>query len=172
MKETIQQYTKRILGYIGNGRPLAVQRATPARLARLTRGLSRKQIFTKPAPGKWSIGEILAHLAEGEIVIGYRYRMMLSASGGPIQAYDQNAWARNSRYERMDPKQSLATFRELRALNVALLKRLTPEQRKRYGIHSERGKESVEYFTRMIAGHDLNHLGQIEAIRRKLRGRG
>jgi hypothetical protein len=172
MKETPKQYAKRILSYIEKGRPLAVQRATPGKLARLVRGLSRKKLFTRPAPGKWSIGEILAHLAETEMVIGYRYRMMLSASGGPIQAFDQDAWARNSRYARMDPRQSLATFREVRALNVAMLKRLTPEQRKRYGIHAERGKESVEYFERMIAGHDLNHLRQIEAIRQKLRGRG
>lgn len=165
MKETPRQYAKRILGYLGKGRPLAVQRTTAGKLTRLTRGLSRKQLFARPAPGKWSIGEILAHLAETELVIGYRYRMMLSASGGPIQAFDQDAWARNSRYSRMDPKQSLATFRAVRELNVALLKRLTPEQRRRYGIHAERGKESVEYFERMIAGHDLNHLRQIEAIR-------
>lgn len=169
MKETIEQYKKRILGYIGTRNALASQRATPEKLARLTRGLTRAQLTRKPAPGKWSIAEVLAHLAESEIVTGYRFRMMLSASGGPIQAFDQDRWAQNARYDRIDPKLSLAAFRAMRELNIDLLKRLTPAQKKRYGLHSERGKESVEYYTRMIAGHDLNHLGQIERIRRSFK---
>ena len=171
MKETPQQYTQRILGHVEGKKPLAVQAATPRKLARLVRGLSRAQLRRKPAPGKWSIGEILAHLAETEIVAGWRYRRMLSESGGPIQAYDQDAWARNQRYERMDAKRSLATFTALRAFNVAMLKSLKPEMLERYGMHAERGKESVAHLTRMMAGHDLNHLAQVERIRCELRGR-
>lgn len=171
MKETPKQYTQRILGYVEGKRPLAVQAATAGKLARLVRGLSGAQLRRRPAPGKWSIGEILAHLAETEIVTGWRYRMMLSVSGGPIQAYNQDDWARNQRYERMDPRRSLATFSALRAFNVALLKSLKPAMLQRYGMHAERGKESVAHFTRMIAGHDLNHLAQVERIRRQLRRR-
>ncbi|MGH9795993.1 MAG: DinB family protein [Candidatus Acidiferrales bacterium] len=164
MTETAQQYTQRILGYVEGKRPIAVQTSTAARLARLIRGLSRAQLRRAPAPGKWCIGEILAHLAESEIVAGWRYRMMLSASGGPIQSYDQNAWAECARYDRMDPKRSLETFRVLREFNLALLKTLKPEMLERYGMHAERGKESVAHFTRMMAGHDLNHLAQVERI--------
>jgi len=169
MKETPKQYQKRILGYVGKKNPLATQRATPAKIQRLLRGLSRRQLFRRPAPGKWSIAEIVAHLADVEITSGWRYRMMLSASGGPIQAFDQNAWARNGRYDRQDPAKSLAALRGMREHNLALLKSLSPAQWKRYGIHSERGKESVALFARMIAGHDLNHLQQIERIRRSFR---
>jgi len=166
MKETVSQYRQRIMGYIGKRNAMAVQRTTPGRIARLVRGLTRGQLAKRPAPGKWSITEILAHFAETEIAIGYRYRMMLSASGGPIQAFDQDEWAKNGRYDRISPKLALGTFRAIRELNLDLLKRLTPAQKKRYGIHEERGKESVEFFARMIAGHDLNHLGQIERLRR------
>lgn len=167
--ETAQQYTQRILGYVEGKKPLAVQSSTAGKLARLMRGLTRAQLRRAPAPGKWSIGEIVAHLAESEIVAGWRYRMMLNASGGPIQSYDQNAWAECARYDRMDPKRSLETFRVLREFNLALLKTLKPEMLERYGMHAERGKESVAHFTRMMAGHDLNHLTQVERIARSLR---
>ncbi|MGH9792929.1 MAG: DinB family protein [Candidatus Acidiferrales bacterium] len=169
MKETAKQYTQRILGYVEGKKPLAVQTSTASRLTRLMRGLSRAQLRRRPAPGTWSIGEIVAHLAESEIVAGWRYRMMLSASGGPIQAYDQNAWADCARYDRMDPQRSLETFRVLREFNVALLKSLKPAMLERYGLHAERGKESVAHFSRMIAGHDLNHLAQVERLARSFR---
>jgi len=169
MRETPAQYKKRILGIIGKSNPVATQRATSAKLARLVRGLSRAQIAKRPAPGKWSIAEILAHLAEVEMVVGYRIRMMLSSSGEPIQAFDQDKWADVGRYSRRDPKQSLAVFSSLRACNLDLLKSLTPAEWKRYCIHSERGKESVAHTARMIAGHDLNHIGQIARIRKSFK---
>ncbi len=171
MKETPKQYTKRILGFVEGKNPLAVQAATAGRLARLVRGLNPSQRRRRPAPGKWSIGEILAHLADAEIVAGWRFRMMLSASGGTIQAFDQNAWERNERYDRMDPKRSLETFRAVREFNLALLRSLKPAMLTRYGMHAERGKETVAHYIRMMAGHDLNHLGQVERIARGLRSR-
>lgn len=169
MKETPKQYTQRILGYIEGKKPLAVQASTAGKLARLTRGLSRAQLGRRPAPDKWSVGEILAHLAEAEIAAGWRYRMMLSASGAPLQAFDQNLWAENGNYSRIDPQRSLETFRVLRQFNVALLKSLQPAMLQRYGMHAERGKESVAHYTRMMAGHDLNHLAQVERIVRNFR---
>jgi len=171
MKETPQQYTQRILGFSEGKNPLAVQAATAGKLARAIRGLTRAQLRKAPAPGKWSVCEILAHLAEAEIVIAWRLRSMISSSGAPIQAYDQNAWAANQGYSRMDASRSLETFRVLRAFNLALLKSLKPETLERYGMHSERGKETVAHTARMMAGHDLNHLGQVERIRRELRRR-
>jgi uncharacterized damage-inducible protein DinB len=171
MKETPQQYTQRILGFSEGKNPLTIQAATPGKLERLVRGLTPAQLRKAPAPGNWSIREILAHLAEAEIVIGWRLRSMISSSGTPIQAYDQEAWAANQGYSRMDPARSLETFRVLRAFNLALLKSLKPEMLDRYGMHSERGKESVAHTLRMVAGHDLNHLSQVERIARDLRRR-
>jgi hypothetical protein len=110
------------------------------------------------------VGEILAHLAEAEIVGGFRMRMILGAPGTPIAAFDQDAWVISGHYAKRDPRKSVEQFRVVREANLALLKSLTPEQWKHYGMHSERGQETIEHIVRMFAGHDLNHLGQIEAI--------
>jgi hypothetical protein len=169
MRETPQQYTKRILGYVKGLAPLRVQHATPGKIKRLIRPLTRRQLFRRPAPGKWSIAEILAHLADTEIVGGYRLRMMLSASGTPIQAFDQNAWAREGDYAKQDPHRSLRTFRLLREHNLALLKSVPKKKWSRYGIHAERGKETVARVAAMFAGHDINHLQQIERIAKNAR---
>lgn len=168
MQETPQQYTQRILGHIEGEDPLKVQRETPKRLAGLIRGLSRKQLTRKPAPGKWSISEILAHLADTEIVVAWRLRHILGNDGAPIQAYDQNVWAEAFDYAGRDAKDSLEFFQVLRTHNLAMLKGLPKEFWEHYGMHQERGKESIARIVRIYAGHDLNHLGQVENIVRGL----
>jgi len=164
MQETPQQYIQRIQGYIEGKEPLKVQRETPRKLAALVRKLNKKQLTRKPAPDKWSISEILAHLADAEIVGAWRLRHVLGNNGAPIQAFDQNVWASTFSYARRDPKQSLEVFRVLRESNLAMLKALPKELWENYGMHQERGKESVAHIVHMYAGHDLNHLGQIEKI--------
>ena len=164
MTETVQQYTQRILGYVSGQEPLKVLSSTPTKLERLVGRVSAAQARKKPAPGKWSIGEVAAHLADVEIVIGWRVRSVLGAPGTPIQAYDQDAWAAAGNYEKRSPKESISLFRALRAANLALYKSLSAEQWQMYGMHSERGQESVERIVRMVAGHDLNHVQQIERI--------
>ena len=164
MPETPQQYTKRILGYLRGREPLGVQQSTIQKIERLVRPLSRQHMRKRPAPGKWSIAEILAHLAEAELVGGYRIRMILGSNGTPIQAFDQNVWARNSNYARQDPERSLRMFRALRESNLSLLKSLPRKKWSCYGIHAERGKETIRRVAQMFAGHDLNHLEQIQRI--------
>ena len=164
MNEIPQQYTQRILGYIEGKEPLAVQAATARKLDRLIKGASTTRLRKRPAPEKWSVSEIIAHLADAEIVIGYRIRLILGSPGIPIVAYDQDRWAASGRYEKRDARKSVEQFRVLREANLALLKSLTPEQWRHYGMHSERGQESVERIARMCAGHDINHLRQIEEI--------
>jgi hypothetical protein len=164
MNKTAQQYTQRILDYVDGKQPLAVQAATAKKLDRMIKGRSTARLRRRPAPEKWSVGEIIAHLADAEIVIGFRIRLILGSPGTPIVAYDQDQWATSGHYDKRDPRKSLEQFRVLRKANLALLKSLKPEQWKHYGIHSERGQESVEHVVRMCAGHDLNHLQQIEKI--------
>lgn len=166
MNETPQEYIARITGYLKGQEPLKVQSATAGKLERLVKGVSRSKLRKRPAPNTWSAVEILAHLAETEIVGGFRIRMILGAPGTPIAAFDQDAWVVSGHYEKRDPRKSLEQFRVLREANLALLKTLTPEQWQHYGIHSERGKETVEHIVRMFAGHDLNHIQQIERILR------
>jgi uncharacterized damage-inducible protein DinB len=164
MSETVQQYTQRILGHAEGLDPIKVQSATPKKLARLIRGVSPAKLRKRPAPGKWSIAEILAHLADVEIVIGWRMRSILGAPGTEVQAYDQDAWVISGHYEKRDVRKSIELQRVLREANLALFKTLSQEQWKQFGQHSERGEESIERIVRMVAGHDLNHIGQIERI--------
>jgi hypothetical protein len=164
MNETAPQYTQRILGYIEGQKPLAVQAATAKKLARLIKGVPTAKLRKRPAPEKWSVSEIVAHLADSELVGAYRIRLILGSPGTEIVAYDQDQWLISGHYHKRDPRKSVEQFRVLREANLALLKSLKPEQWKHYGMHSERGQESIEQIVRMFAGHDVNHLRQIEGI--------
>jgi hypothetical protein len=164
MKETPQQYTQRIIGHVEGKQSLAVQAATPKKLERLIKGVSTAKLRKRPAPDKWSVNEILAHLAETEIVGGFRLRLILGAPGTPVPAFDQDAWVISGHYAKRDPRKSLEQFRVVREANLALLKSLTPEQWKHYGMHAERGQETIEHIVRLYAGHDINHLQQVERI--------
>ena len=167
MKETPQQYIQRITSHIEGKQVLAVQAATAKKLDRLIKGVPTMKLRKRPAPGKWSVTEIIAHLSETEIVGGFRMRMILGAPGTPIAAFDQDAWVVSGHYEKRDPRKSLELFRAVREANLALLKSLTPEQWKHYGMHAERGQETIEQIALMFAGHDINHLQQIEQILKK-----
>jgi hypothetical protein len=164
LQETPQQYTKRLLSYADGKDPLALQQAAPKKLAALLKGKSKKQLTRRPAPDKWSAAEIAAHLADAEVAISWRLRQILSTNTVPIQAYDQDSWAATFDYAHRELKQSLETFRVLRESNLALLKSVPRKLWDNYGVHQERGNESVTHMLRMIAGHDLNHLKQIEAM--------
>jgi hypothetical protein len=164
MTETPEEYTKRILRNLNGKEPLTILAATPARLAELTRERPASELARNPAPGKWSVTEILAHLADVEMVIGYRIRMILSKPGIAIQAFDQDGWARLAPYISIPATQSLERQRVRRESNLTLLKALRPEQWEQYGMHAERGKETVSRVVEMMAGHDINHVRQIEKI--------
>src|SRR5882724_4450218 len=122
MQETAQQYTQRLLSYSEGKDTLRLQQAAPKKLAALIKGKKKQQLSRRPAPGKWSVAEIMAHLADAEIVIAWRLRQILSSNGAPIQSYDQDSWATTFDYAHRDPKQSLESFRLLRENNLVLLK--------------------------------------------------
>ena len=164
MKETPQEYIQRILGQLGGQNAIKVQSATAKKLARLVKGKSPAKLRKRPAPDKWSVTEILAHLGDTETVVGWRMRSILGAPGTPIQAFDQDAWAATGHYAKRDARKCLEQFRAMRDANLALLKSLAPEQWKHHGIHAERGEETIEHITHMMAGHDINHLQQVERI--------
>ena len=166
MKETVQEYIQRIQGKIAGKDPIRTQTETAKRLTGLLKRGTSAKLKKRPAPDKWSVVEILAHLADVEMVTGWRLRSILGSPGTAIQAFDQDAWAAAGQYAKRDPRKSLEQFRVLREANLVLLKWLSPEQRKLFGLHDERGEESIERLTQMIAGHDINHLEQIESILR------
>jgi hypothetical protein len=164
MIETVQQYVQRIEGKLADQDPLKVQAATAQKLIKLIQGKSPVKLRKRPAPDKWSVAEILAHLADVEIVQSWRMRSILGAPGTPIQAFDQDSWVTAGHYDKRDARKSLEQFRILREANLALFKTLAPEQWKHHGMHSERGQESIERIVTMMAGHDINHLEQVQAI--------
>ena len=164
MQETVDQYRKRMLSHLEGRDPLKLQAAAPAKLAKLLKGVSAAKARKRPALGKWSIAEIVAHIADTELVGGYRIRAILGQPGTQIIGFDQDAWVTALHYDKRDLRKSFEQYYGLRQANIALLKSLTPEQWKHHGLHSERGEESVETIVLMFAGHDINHFAQIERI--------
>jgi uncharacterized damage-inducible protein DinB len=164
MQETAQEYKQRIFSYLAENDPLKIQSATPKKLERLVPRASATKLRKQPEPGKWSVAEILAHMADTELVFGYRIRTILGAPGTPIQAFDQDKWAQAMSYSKADPRKSMERFAAFRKANLDLLKSLSPAQRKYHGMHAERGEESIETIAGLCAGHDINHLRQIEKI--------
>ncbi len=164
MDETIAQYSARIAGYVKGKEPLAVQSETAGTLASLIAGLPNETLSQAKLPGKWSLAEILAHLADAELVSTWRYRQMIENNGGPLASFDQLLWARLGGYAEADPRGSLATFKALRQANLAMFQRLTPAEWERFGVHAERGKMTLLDLATQIAGHDLNHLAQVKQI--------
>ena len=164
MQETVQEYKARILGYLGQSEPLKILSATSKKLARLIDGKQASRLRRQPVPGKWSATEILAHMADVEIVIGYRIRTILGNPGTPIQAFDQDQWAQAMTYGKSDVGKSLENFTAFRKANLGLLKSLSAAQWKYHGMHAERGEESIETIVKFAAGHDINHLRQIEKL--------
>jgi hypothetical protein len=164
MKETTEQYVDRILSFSHGRDPIAILTNTPARLRALVDSTPIERWTTRPAPDRWPAAVIVAHLADAEIVGAWRLRSIIASDGVAIQAYDQNAWAAAFKYEDVDVRQSLSTFSAVRTSNLSLLRRVEEHRLEHYGMHSERGKETVRQLIRLYAGHDLNHLGQIERL--------
>jgi DinB superfamily len=164
MQETPQQYTQRMLNNIDGQDPLRLQQAAPKKLAALVRGKNKKQLTRRPTPGMWSVAEIMAHLADAEVVVSWRLRQILGSNGVSLQPFDQDVWASTLDYAHRDVKQSLETYRVLRDGNITLLKSIPKPLWDNYGVHQERGNESVAHIVRMTAGHDVNHLRQVEGI--------
>lgn len=164
MPETTEQYIARILSNSAGQDGLTILAATPGRLKALLDSTTRDRWRTKPAPDRWSAGEVLAHLADVEIVTGWRVRSILARDGTPVQPFDQNVWADAFKYVEVDPEESLATFAAARASLLSLLARVDPSRRQHHGLHAERGKETIPHLIQLYAGHDVNHLKQIEAL--------
>jgi uncharacterized damage-inducible protein DinB len=162
--ETIAEYKARIASYVTGKDPMAVQRETPHALAQLLSGVPDNKLRERPQPERWSIAEVLAHLADAEIGASWRYRQMIEQSGCALSPYNQELWNELGDYRSTRPADSLELFRLLRESNLRMFDRLTPEQWERYGMHAERGKMSVRELALQIAGHDLNHLEQVRKI--------
>lgn len=167
--EQAKAYTAAVLGLLEGHDPLAILRSTPSALAHAIDGLSAEQLSQPESEGKWSIRQVMQHLADSDLVWGYRLRMVLAHDRPQITGYDQDLWADRLGYADADSRQALDDFRVLRLANLRLLDRASAHDLKRVGVHAERGEESIEHMIRLYAGHDLLHLRQLERIRRSQR---
>jgi uncharacterized damage-inducible protein DinB len=165
MAETFQQYAQRIRGYLGNNDPIESMQQAAAELAQLVQNLPEAVAEKSPEPGKWSISEIVAHLADTELAAGFRFRAIAGGQDGvPLPGYDQNLWAEAGRYRAAKIPESLKTFLAIREANLRYVKGLPQSAWSKYGIHSERGQETLRDLVVLTAGHDLNHIAQIKRI--------
>jgi hypothetical protein len=158
-------YISAVLELLGDREPGAVLAATPSTLPRAVEGLSPSQLRQPEGPGKWSIVQILQHLADSDVVWAWRMRLILAQDRPQLTGYDQDLWAERLHYEKADPAAALEMFALLRRANLKLIKGASPADLKRVGVHVERGEESLELLCRLYAGHDLLHLRQIERVR-------
>lgn len=150
---------------LGGDDPFLAMFEAPARLRKLLKGLTEKQLAKAPAPGKWSIKEIVAHLADGEVILGSRYRLAAAHDRPPLAGYDQDLFVERLGVANATTEELLADFEMARAVNLGLLVRLPDGAFERVGVHSERGEESIATMVAMYAGHDRVHLDQVETIR-------
>ena len=164
MPETAEQYKARFAAYVDGKDVLAMQRDAPRTLARLMASVHEDQLKTKPAPGKWSVTEIVAHMAEDELISTWRYRQMIEHECPELNNFDQDLWAKLGDYSSWRAGEALEMFRLLREANLRMFERLTPEQWQREGIHAERGKITVRDQCRHMAAHDMNHIEQVGRI--------
>ena len=136
-----------------------VMAETPARLGLILDGLSAAEIEARPAPGKWSVREIVAHMADCEIAWSWRLRQVYGEEHATIAPFEQDAWAKV--YDAYSFELAWATFKALRAWNVAFVEALTEADKARGYTHPERGEERLWTLVEIMAGHDLHHLERL-----------
>jgi uncharacterized damage-inducible protein DinB len=149
-------------------------RRGPEVLAMILTGVAGEEEDFTIAPGKWSIRQIMAHLADAEVVYAHRFRQVIAEENPTLVAFDQDAWARNLDYARRKPKQSLESLRRLRAENYELLKELPESAFERAGNHTEAGRVTLRHMLEGCAGHVESHARQMQQIReeyKKVKGK-
>lgn len=163
--EQASAYVRSILDLLGDRDPLEVQAGLADALRAAIRGLKAAQLERAEAPGKWSIARTVAHLADSEVVFGWRLRVVLAQDRPTITGFDQDAWSARLGGAYPDVGSAIQQIAILRSTNLALLRSLAPADWDRVGLHAERGPESVRHMAKLYAGHDLVHLRQIARVR-------
>lgn len=144
--------------FLGEADAMQVIAATSSRLVAVASVLSAEQADAPTAPGKWSVRQIVVHMADVEVAFAFRLRQGLA--GVTIQPFDQDEWAKS--YARYSLSEAVQTFSALRLWNVAFAKGLSDADKRKTVTHPERGEMTLWNIVEMMAGHDLNHLGQLE----------
>lgn len=155
-------YRDRLLARVGGQDTIGALAESAARVETVARQLGVAGLARPWGPGKWTGAQVLVHLADSEMAIGFRSRQVLAEASHRMQEYDEVAWM--NLHDPADAAGALEAFLAARKWNLALWRRLTPEQLARVGFHPSRGEEAVEITLRALAGHTLSHLAQLEAL--------
>lgn len=151
---------------LGDRAPIEALADTVDRIRRLVESWSEHDCETSYAPGKWSARQILVHLAQTELALSTRARFALSQAGYTAQPFSQDDWM--SIDGSADARTALDAYTSLRRLNLAMWRRLTPEQVDHPFSHPEYGELTVGWVMAQMAGHDIHHLKQLEEISRRV----
>jgi hypothetical protein len=157
-------YVRALLEVLGERDPLQVLSELPGWLERRLARVPEPAIRRPEAAGKWSAANVVQHLADSDLVFGFRMRMILTEDRPALQGYDQDRWATVLRYPEVPLPEALAQVGVLRGANLRVLRQLGPSELERVGMHSERGAESLAHLTKLMAAHDLVHRRQIERV--------
>jgi hypothetical protein len=147
---------------LGADEPLKVLAATPRKLEQLIEDLGAVRMDEPSAPGKWSSREIVCHLADTEIAFAFRLRQAQAEEDHVIQPFDQEKWSVH--YTAYDAREALTAFCAVRNWNMSLLRSLPADLYHRTVTHPERGVMTFRTIVETMAGHDLNHLLQLQTI--------
>jgi hypothetical protein len=152
--------------FLGDRDPHEVIAATAKQLRHFADIFGSRRLGQTPAPGKWSAREILCHLADCEIVFAYRLRQAAAEEHHVIQPFDQDKWA--TAYSAYDGTAALAVFSSIRQWNILFIKNVSPQTLTKKVTHPERGEMTFKTVIETMAGHDINHLGQLEKLAAQL----
>jgi DinB superfamily len=156
-------YRNRLLGLVAGEDVFGILEDTPRRVGELLARIGDAGLSRRFAPGKWTAREVFCHIADVEVGTGFRVRQIATSTGQHIiQPFDQDLWAKP--YTRLPARAAVTAFSALRPFNLAWYRTLPAEDLARVAFHPERGDESIETILRMQAGHDRNHLAQLESI--------
>lgn len=153
-----------MLAFLGDRDPLEVFAEMPDALRSAVKNVPADRLCTPEVPGKWSVLNVVQHLGQTEVALGFRYRKVLAEPSPALPAMDQDLWVTHLFPDEVSLEEALKDFAALRAINMRLLRRVQGDQWERHGIHSQRGKETLSAMVRLYAAHDRYHLFQIERI--------
>jgi DinB superfamily len=149
-------------GFLDGRQVEIILATTPSAIADALIAIGEERLMAPPAPGKWSAAEIVCHLADCELVFGFRLRQTLAEDSPTVQPFDQEKWA--APYPGIAAGHALEVFSALRGWNLRLLETALPAAASRPVVHPERGAMTFQTIVETMAGHDLNHLGQLQRL--------
>jgi hypothetical protein len=144
---------------------IRVLASTPAKVNALVAPLTESQLRWRPAPGEWSIKEVLCHLRDTARLHGERMRRVATEENPPLPSWDEQAAARDLKYQDDVTEAILPAYVDLRAATVELLNGLGEDAWQRPGVHAESGPLTLQSLLESSANHDREHLAQLRALK-------